>query len=256
MTKGVGFNRRTFLTMTAALAASRIAVASQTMRTTIKAIAFDGFAVFDARPVDAAAKRLFPDIGEALAASWRARQFEYTWLRTLTRTYVDFWQVTDDALTFAAKAANVALAPQQRDELKQAWLDIEAWPDVRPALEDLKRRDIRLAFLANPTSHMLDTWIRNSSLEGFFEPHLTTDRVQAFKPDPRAYQMAVDAFGVEREAILFAAFGGWDAAGAKAFGYPTYWVNRSGAPTEELGFVPDGIGGNLSDLGRLVAQWD
>ena len=24
--------------------------------------------------------------------------------------------------------------------------------------------------------------------------------------------------------IAFAAFAGWDAAGAKAFGYPTFWV--------------------------------
>jgi 2-haloacid dehalogenase len=256
MTGSVGFSRRTFLTMTAALAASRIAAASPQKRTTIKAIAFDGFAVFDARPVDAAAKRLFPDRGAALVATWRTRQFEYTWLRTLTRTYVDFWQVTDDALTFAAKAANIALVPQQRDELMQAWLEIEAWPEVRLALEDLKLHDVRLAFLANPTSLMLDTWIRNSSLEGLFEPHLTTDRVQAFKPDPRAYQMAVDAFGMGREEILFVAFGGWDAAGAKAFGYPTYWVNRAGAPAEALGFVADGSGGSLLDLRRFVVQWD
>ena len=30
--------------------------------------------------------------------------------------------------------------------------------------------------------------------------------MQAFKPDPRAYRMGVDAFGMEREEIAFAAF--------------------------------------------------
>jgi len=34
------------------------------------------------------------------------------------------------------------------------------------------------------------------------------------KPDARAYQMAETAFKLPRERILFAAFGGWDAAGA------------------------------------------
>jgi len=49
-----------------------------------------------------------------------------------------------------------------------------------------------------------------------------------------------------------AAFAGWDAAGAKWFGYPTFWVNRLGAPVEELGVTPDGIGSGLGDLVKFV----
>ena len=70
--------------------------------------------------------------------------------------------------------------------------------------------------------------------EGFLEDHLTTDRVRVFKPDPHAYQMGLDAFGLKKEEIAFAAFAGWDVAGAKWFGYPTFWVNRANAPAEEL----------------------
>jgi 2-haloacid dehalogenase len=72
--------------------------------------------------------------------------------------------------------------------------------------------------------------------------------VQAVKPDRRAYQMGVDAFGMPKEEIAFAAFAGWDAAGAKRFGYPTFWVNRANAPLEELGIAPDGTGAGLQDL--------
>jgi 2-haloacid dehalogenase len=95
---------------------------------------------------------------------------------------------------------------------------------------------------------MLDAAVRNSGLDGIFEAHLSTDRVQAFKPDPRAYRMGVDAFGMAKEEIAFAAFAGWDAAGAKRFGYPTFWVNRANAPLEELGVAPDGTGAGLQDL--------
>jgi 2-haloacid dehalogenase len=55
-----------------------------------------------------------------------------------------------------------------------------------------------------------------------------------------------------REQILFVAFAGWDAAGAKAFGYPTYWVNRLGLPREELGILPDAVGTDLTDLTAYV----
>ena len=61
-----------------------------------------------------------------------------------------------------------------------------------------------------------------------------------------------DAFNLKREEILFVPFAGWDAAGAKAFGYPTFWVNRRNLPMEKLGTVPDSTGKNLTDLVDFV----
>jgi 2-haloacid dehalogenase len=221
-------------------------------RPKIKAIAFDGLTVFDPRPVFALAEELFPGQGTGLSNAWRTRQFEYTWLRTLSRRYVDFWQVTEDALVFAAKTLKLELPRGKRTQLMEAYLQLKAWPDAPAALRSLKAAGIRLAFLSNFTSKMLDAAINNSGLGGIFEDHLSTDKVQAFKPDPRAYQMGIDAFRLKREEIAFAAFSGWDAAGAKWFGYPTVWVNRMNLPGEELGVTPDAIGGNLNDLVNFV----
>ena len=64
----------------------------------------------------------------------------------------------------------------------------------------------------------------------------------------KAYQLAMDQFKLGRDEILFVPFAGWDAAGAKWFGYQTFWVNRLNAPVEELGGVPDAVGTNLTDL--------
>jgi len=58
--------------------------------------------------------------------------------------------------------------------------------------------------------------------------------------------------GIEREAILFAPFAGWDAAGARWFGYPTFWVNRLDLPSEELGITADAVGRDLKDLAGFV----
>jgi 2-haloacid dehalogenase len=54
------------------------------------------------------------------------------------------------------------------------------------------------------------------------------------------------------EEILFPAFAGGDAAGAKLFGYPTFWVNRRGQPAEALGAMADGTGAGMADLVRFV----
>ena len=70
--------------------------------------------------------------------------------------------------------------------------------------------------------------------------------------DTEAYRMAIRSFGLRKEEIAFAAFAGWDAAGAKWFGYPTFWVNRGQAVQEELGAIPDGVGKDLNDLAAFV----
>lgn len=250
-------NRREFVTLaavgiTSGLLASNPVKAAAAPR--IKAIVFDAFTTFDPQPVFALAEKLFPGKGSELGKIWRVRQFEYAWLRTLSRSYADFWQVTEESLVFAARMLELELREEKRRQLMQAYLEIKAWPDAASALTTLKTMGIRMAFLSNLTETMLDAAIRNSSLEGIFEKRLSTDRVKAYKPDPRAYQMGIDAFGLSRGEIAFAAFGGWDAAGAKSFGYPTFWVNRLGLPSEELGVVPDGIGSNLADLVRFVKE--
>jgi 2-haloacid dehalogenase len=108
-------------------------------------------------------------------------------------------------------------------------------------------------FLSNMTHAMLDRGLRAANLQDAFEKVLSTDSIRTYKPDPRAYQIAVDALRLKREQILFAAFAGWDVAGAKWFGYPTFWVNRAGGALEELGVFPDAWGSDLNALVDFVS---
>jgi len=218
----------------------------------VRAVAFDAFPIIDPTPVAMRVRSMFPSKGDALLSAWRTRQFEYAWLRTLGGTYTDFWQTTRDALAFAAASLGLSLSDSGCDELLQTYRELKAWPDVRAALERLHQAGIRLAFLSNFTAAMLEAAVENSGLKGFFEAHLTTDRVRAFKPDPRAYSMGVKSFGLSRAEIVFCAAAGWDAAGAKWFGYRTFWLNRSKQPAEELGVKADAVGAGMQELVRFV----
>jgi 2-haloacid dehalogenase len=222
--------------------------AESALKSHIKAIVFDGFVIFDPKPVFALAESFFPGVGASFSNEWRTRQFEYTWLRIAARQYADFWQVTRDALVFAAKKLSIELTSEKLDKLMNAYLELDVWPDVITAIKSLKNSGLQLGFLSNFTANMLDKNVRHSRLEGIFAHILSTDRAKTYKPDPLAYQLAVDSFRLKREEILFAAFGGWDAVGAKLFGYPTFWVNRQKLPLEQLGAVPDGSGETLSQL--------
>ena len=95
---------------------------------------------------------------------------------------------------------------------------------------------------------MLEANMKSAGLVGTFEQVLSTDQVKTYKPDPRAYQLGMDSLKLRREEILFVAFAGWDAAGAKLFGYPTFWLNRQKLPPEQLDATPDGAGESFGQL--------
>jgi 2-haloacid dehalogenase len=253
---GTGLNRRTFLGLTVGAAAAAI-VRPPPLRAAeafgqVRAVAFDAFPIFDPRPISALTDELFPGRGAEFRNVWRARQFEYTWLRTVAHQYANFWQVTGDALDFAAASLKLDLTPEKRERLMNAYLKLKPWPDVVDAIEKLKSSGLRLAFVSNFTREMLQAGLRNSGLDRAIEHVLSTDEVKQFKPAPRAYQMAVDAFGLRKEQIVFAAFAGWDAAGAKWFGFPTVWVNRMDAPIEALAAAPEVVCRDMSGLLAFV----
>jgi 2-haloacid dehalogenase len=220
----------------------------------IEAVAFDAFAIFDPRPVFDACESAFPGRGAQLAALWRTRQFEYQWLRALSRQYTDFWSATRSALEFAARSLNLNLSAAQRDQLMKGYLSLTTWPDVPPALAALRNSGRRLIVLSNATDQILRSSVRNAGLEGVFDELLSTDEIKSFKPDPRAYHLGIDKLRLPPAKILFVAFAGWDAAGAKWFGYPTFWNNRQKAPLEMLDANPDGMGESLKDVVKFAAS--
>ncbi len=250
--------RREFLKFSAGLVAAGLASAlpariAAALDGGIRAVLFDAFPIFDPRPVFKQATELAQG-DTAFVELWRSKQFEYTWLRTAGRQYQDFWTVTREALRYAAGARKLKLSQAEEDALMGAYLRLEAWPDVLPALQALKAAGLKLGFLSNFTRAMLEANIAHAGLAGFFDPVLSTDRAQAFKPSPAAYQLGVDALGLAREEIVFTAFAGWDAAGAKWFGYPTYWANRLQQPLEALAMPPDATGADLAGLPGFIAR--
>lgn len=223
-------------------------------RARIRAICFDLFTLFDPRGVVKVAKALLPAGAEELCEAWRVRQFEYSWIRCAAGQYREFRGVTADALTFAARARGLNLSPEVQRALIEAYSELPPWPDTREQLGRLRAAGLKLATLANYSPDMIEKLLAHARLSEFFDQTLSTDLARTFKPDPRAYALGPEKLRLERSEIAFSAFGSWDAAGAKWFGYPTFWVNRLGVVPDEL--VPaDATGPTLAELAAFVAAW-
>jgi 2-haloacid dehalogenase len=217
-----------------------------------KAVAFDYFVLFNPDSIVPEVEAIFPGRGRELTNLWRTRQFEYSWLRSITGHYVDFFAVTEDSLEYAANSMKLELTPDNKRRLLNAYLHLTPWPDTVEALRTLKASGIRIITIANFSPTMLRSNAESAGLLGFFDALVSTDVNHTYKPDPRAYQLGMDNLHLAKQDILFAAFGGWDAVGAKSFGYPTFWVNRFNQPFEELGIRPDQTAANLGPLLNFV----
>jgi 2-haloacid dehalogenase len=246
-------SRRPFLkTLAASMTAAMVAPALAATSTKIRAVAFDAFAIFDPRPLSALAEHIYPGHGAALISAWRARQFDYAWLSLLAGRYQDFSVLTDAALVTSVANLGLELSPDHRRHLNDAYLKLPSWPDVEPVLSALRSAGIELALLSNFAPMMLEGCVASSGLKRMFSQVISTDAAKTYKPDPRAYQLGVDALRLSKAEIAFVAFAGWDAFGAKSFGYPTFWNNRIGQAADTLGPKADVENAELRALLRFV----
>jgi len=215
----------------------------------IEALVFDAYGtLFDVHSVAAACDRLFPGRGRELSQAWRVKQLEYTWLRSLMGRYRDFWEVTGDALGWACRSLGLACPGEARRELLDAYLRLDTFPEAKGALAALSR--LPLAILSNGSPEMLGAVVRHQGLERTFSAVLSVHAIGIYKPHPSVYEMAPARLAVPKERIGFVSANGWDVAGAATFGFVTFWVNRAGAPPEELGQPAARV---LRGLDELVA---
>jgi len=217
-----------------------------------KAVAFDYFVLFNPDSVIPKVEKEFPGKGREFTLAWRARQFDYGFLRSITGRQIDFFKVTEDALVYTAEAMHLPLPPDVRARLLDAYLTLEPWPDTVAALEKLKAAGVRIITIANFSPLMLKANAERAGISGLFDELLSTEANHSYKPEPRAYALGMEHLGLAKDEIVFAAFGGWDAFGAKSFGYPTYWVNRFHLPVEKLGLAPDATSNDIAGLVGFV----
>ncbi len=218
----------------------------------IKAIAFDAFAIFDPRPIFKKVEELFPNNAKQLVEVWQSKQFSYQWLRASANMYKNFWDVTEDALEFALKKCEPGYTGEQKDLIMTGYETMDVWPEVIPALRAIKKMEMVVCLLSNMTLKMLCGGIQNSNLEYLFDRVISTDERQTYKPSREAYQMPLERLKLKKQEILFVPFAGWDLAGAKWFGYSSFWVNRLNSSIEKLDAEPDGVGSNLNDLVEFI----
>lgn len=223
----------------------------KTARKPLDAFVFDAYGtLFDVHSVTTLAEALAPGRGAELSRTWRAKQLEYTWLQSLMAgdgfVREDFAQVTAEALDYAIAALVLPLDDGDRARLAAAYLTLDAFPDARATLAALAPRPRWI--LSNGTLAGLTPLVRHNGMEALIDGVLSVDAVGVYKPAPQVYALAAQRLALPPARIGFVSSNCWDAIGAKAFGFTSFWINRTGAPIDRHGPWPDHVLGSLGDL--------
>jgi 2-haloacid dehalogenase len=207
-----------------------------------EAFVFDAYGtLYDVHSVAARCESCFPGKGAQLSQLWRAKQLEYTWQRSLMQRYVPFSTVTREALAYSCEALKLELSVAQMEGLMGEYLNLSLYPDVVQTLQQLNSRK---AILSNGSPDILLPLVKNSGLE--LDAVISVDELKVFKPAPQVYELAVKK--LQTKDIGFVSSNCWDAIGAKSYGFSVYWINRSGAPVDRMGFKPDRILKSLDEI--------
>lgn len=192
------------------------------------------------------AARLGPE-GQRLSDIWRAKQLEYSWVRTLMGSYRDFWQLTEDALDTAFRLVPSA-DPGMKKQLLEAYWHLECYPEVPRILRELKAAGGRIAILSNGSPAMLQAAVRSAALDHVIDEIFSVDEIRKFKAAPEVYDLVTTSWRLYPDAVSFQSSNRWDIAGAQKFGFHTVWINRSDLPDEYLDHEPNLILPSLEGL--------
>lgn len=219
----------------------------------VKACVFDAYGtLFDIHAPTSAIADELGDKAQSLSDMWRAKQLQYTWLRSLMDAYTDFWRVTGDGLDYALAAHDID-DPDIRKRLMDLYMTLDAYPDAVATLQQLKEAGYATGILSNGSPDMLDAAVKNSGLASNLDEVMSVSDVGIFKPSSRVYQLAVDRMGVSPREICFVSANAWDASGAADFGFQVAHLNRFDQPAERLPGVPKTVMKSLSDLPAVLS---
>lgn len=218
----------------------------------IKACLFDAYGtLFD---VSAAARTLADELGahwQPLAETWRAKQLNYSWLRSLMGAHADFWQVTADALDFALEERGLKDSGL-RQRLLNLYFNLACYPEVPAMLRQLKEAGFVTGILSNGSPAMLEAACRSAGIDTLIDHLISVEDVGIFKPDPRIYRLAMEKLVLPASTIAFHSSNGWDIHAGKRAGFYAIWINRNGQPAERLPHPPDAVLRNLSEVPAIL----
>ncbi|MBP5978810.1 MAG: haloacid dehalogenase type II [Halomonas sp.] len=220
-------------------------------------LAFDVYGtLIDTQGVTTELERRLSDASRAgeFAKRWREKQLEYSFRHGLMGAYVPFSECTREALVFTNRALQAGLSDNDHDHLMAIYAELPAFPDVVPALDQLRDAGIRCVAFSNGTAEAVTKLLTRAGVGSHMDAVVSVDDIKRFKPDPAVYTYLRAQLETRPEHTWLISSNPFDVIGATHAGLRSAWVRRhSDAPFDPWGIEPDMTVPDLETLAtRLI----
>lgn len=170
----------------------------------------------------------------ALAMAKADRLLDAEFAAVQSRNESGFWQQYDDLVLgeLGIKGRTKELSSDISDKFEAIMQKVESWtdyPDVRPALDRLRKRDLKIGVVSNATD-LLNRVLHNLDLTKYFDFVVISDSVGVRKPSPKIFLIAAEEAGTNpSRSIYFGDKPAVDIDGAAGAGMKGVLVDRSNA---------------------------
>jgi 2-haloacid dehalogenase len=188
-----------------------------------------------------------------MSATWRAKQLEYSFRRTLMDAYANFDVCTRDALRYAARATDVDLSEVEEQRLIDAYLDLEPYGDVVPGIQQLREKGHKLVAFSNGVEPSLRELLGRSGVLDHLDGIVSVDAIQTFKPHPAVYLHLAAELDSRPEETWLVSSNYWDVIGGRQAGLHAAWLQRDPAAIKDpWGIEPDLVVGSIEEFARTL----
>ena len=217
----------------------------------IKAIIFDAYGtLFDVNSAAEKCKDKIGEMWEGFSNYWRTIQLEYTWLRTLMNRHEDFWKVTEDSLDKSMQTFKID--PSMKSQLLNLYKVLSTFSEVKGVLNELKKKNYKLAILSNGTPSLLSELVKSNNLDTIFNDIFSIEEVKVYKPHPKVYNIPIEKYQIQKNEVAYLSANTWDVSAGGNYGFNPVWVNRKNSIFDKLDYVPKYQIENLSKLIDII----
>lgn len=163
----------------------------------------------------------------AFAMTWRSKQLEYTFRRTLMNAYQDFDVCTAQALQYCCGLFAVDISEAQQQDLLNAYRQLPAYPETASVLSTFSQRaQTPCHAFSNGTRETVETVLKHNDLRQFFGQIVSADEIGKFKPHPSVYRLFEKKTDTPPESCCLISANPFDVTGALAAGWQAVWLKR------------------------------
>ena len=172
------------------------------------------------------------------------------------RRYEDFSTCTRHALRFAAQSLEVALSPNEKERLLHDYQSLRPYPDVIPAIQQLKSCGYKTVAFSQGTEGMVRELLENAGVLPYLDDVVSVDDLKTFKPSPEVYAYLARRTGSSPSETWLISSNPWDVIGAKASSLKAAWIKRKADVVfDPWGIEPDLVAPDLKALAESLCDY-